>query len=246
MQLVDGKYYMYYNVCCGDLLRLVLGVVVVDNIEGLYKNKGIFLKLGMEGISDDGILYDVIKYLNVVDLYIFFDKNGKLWMVYGLYLGGIFIFEMNLKMGFLFSGQGYGKKLFGGNYSRIEGLYVFYNLDIKYYYLYLLYGGFDVIGGYNICVVCFKKFDGFYYDVEGNLMFDVCGKEGIVFDDCLIEFYGVKFMGSYFFEIEKEKGIGYVLSGYNFVYYDEKIGCFYLIFYICFLGRGEEYEVRVY
>lgn len=59
---------MYYNVCKGDLLWFVFGVVVSDKIEGFYKNKGIFLKLGMEGKSEDGMMYYVNVYLNVVDL----------------------------------------------------------------------------------------------------------------------------------------------------------------------------------
>lgn len=89
--------------------------------------------------------------------------------------------------------------MFGGNYSWIEGLYISYNLEMKYYYLYLLFGGFDVLGGYNICVVCFKYLDGLYYDVVGYNMFDVKGKDGSFFDDKVIELYGVKFMGSYIF-----------------------------------------------
>lgn len=138
-QLADGKYYMYYNACRGDSPRSAMGVAVADNIEGPYKNKGIFLKSGMEGTSNDGTPYDATKHPNVVDPHTFFDKDGKLWMVYGSYSGGIFILEMNPKTGFPLPGQGYGKKLLGGNHSRIEGPYVLYNPDTQYYYLYLSY-----------------------------------------------------------------------------------------------------------
>ncbi len=151
-QLADGKYYMYYNACRGDSPRSAMGVAVADNIEGPYKNKGIFLKSGMEGTSNDGTPYDATKHPNVVDPHTFFDKDGKLWMVYGSYSGGIFILEMNPKTGFPLPGQGYGKKLLGGNHSRIEGPYVLYNPDTQYYYLYLSYGGLDATGGYNIRV----------------------------------------------------------------------------------------------
>lgn len=99
-QLADGKYYMYYNACRGDSPRSAMGVAVADNIEGPYKNKGIFLKSGMEGTSSDGTPYDATKHPNVVDPHTFFDKDGKLWMVYGSYSGGIFILEMNPKTGF--------------------------------------------------------------------------------------------------------------------------------------------------
>ncbi|WP_420809532.1 hypothetical protein [Bacillus tequilensis] len=52
--MADGKYYMYYNACRGDSPRSAMGIAVADNIEGPYKNKGIFLKSGMEGTSSDG------------------------------------------------------------------------------------------------------------------------------------------------------------------------------------------------
>ncbi|MEC0696031.1 glycoside hydrolase family 43 protein [Bacillus atrophaeus] len=245
-QLADGKYYMYYNACRGDSPRSAMGVAVADNIEGPYKNKGIFLKSGMEGTSNDGIPYDATKHPNVVDPHTFFDKDGKLWMVYGSYSGGIFILEMNPKTGFPLPNQGYGKKLLGGNHSRIEGPYILYNPDTKYYYMYLSFGGLDATGGYNMRVVRSKKPDGPYYDAEGHNMIDVKGKDGTFFDDKSIEPYGVKLMGSYSFATQNEKGAGYVSPGHNSAYYDEKTGRSYLIFHTRFPDRGEEHEVRVH
>ncbi|ASS73163.1 glycoside hydrolase family 43 protein [Bacillus atrophaeus] len=245
-QLADGKYYMYYNACRGDSPRSAMGVAVADNIEGPYKNKGIFLKSGMEGTSNDGTPYDATKHPNVVDPHTFFDKSGKLWMVYGSYSGGIFILEMNPKTGFPLPGQGYGKKLLGGNHSRIEGPYILYNPDTKYYYMYLSFGGLDATGGYNMRVVRSQKPDGPYYDAEGHNMIDVKGKDGTFFDDKSIEPYGVKLMGSYSFAIQNEKGAGYVSPGHNSAYYDEKTGRSYLIFHTRFPDRGEEHEVRVH
>ncbi|MGK9430944.1 glycoside hydrolase family 43 protein [Bacillus atrophaeus] len=245
-QLADGKYYMYYNACRGDSPRSAMGVAVADNIEGPYKNKGIFLKSGMEGTSNDGTPYDATKHPNVVDPHTFFDKSGKLWMVYGSYSGGIFILEMNPKTGFPLPGQGYGKKLLGGNHSRIEGPYILYNPETKYYYMYLSFGGLDATGGYNMRVVRSKKPDGPYYDAEGHNMIDVKGKDGTFFDDKSIEPYGVKLMGSYSFATQNEKGTGYVSPGHNSAYYDEKTGNSYLIFHTRFPDRGEEHEVRVH
>ncbi|PRS03934.1 endo-alpha-(1-_5)-L-arabinanase [Bacillus atrophaeus] len=245
-QLADGKYYMYYNACRGDSPRSAMGVAVADNIEGPYKNKGIFLKSGMEGTSNDGTPYDATKHPNVVDPHTFFDKDGKLWMVYGSYSGGIFILKMNPKTGFPLPGQGYGKKLLGGNHSRIEGPYILYNPDTKYYYMYLSFGGLDATGGYNMRVVRSKKPDGPYYDAEGHNMIDVKGKDGTFFDDKSIEPYGVKLMGSYSFATQNEKGAGYVSPGHNSAYYDEKTGRSYLIFHTRFPDRGEEHEVRVH
>lgn len=106
----------------------------------------------MEGKSEDGTTYHANVHPNVVDPQTFFDHKGKLWMVYGSYSGGIFILEMNPKTGFPLPNQGYGKKLLGGNHSRIEGAYISYNPETKYYYLYLSFGGLDTAGGYNMRV----------------------------------------------------------------------------------------------
>ena len=73
----------------------------------------------------------------------FFDKEGRLGMVYGSYSGGIYILEMDTETGFPLPGQlnsGLGKKLLGGNHARIEGPYIMYSPDTDYYYLFLSFG----------------------------------------------------------------------------------------------------------
>ncbi|MBY8911934.1 glycoside hydrolase family 43 protein [Bacillus sp. YC2] len=246
VKLSDGKFYMYYNACKGDSPRSALGVAVSDSIEGPYKNKGVFLKSGMDGKSEDGTTYNAAIHPNVVDPQTFFDKDGKLWMVYGSYSGGIFILEMNPKTGFPLPNQGYGKKLLGGHHSRIEGPYISYNPETKYYYLYLSFGGLDATGGYNIRAARSKNPNGPYYDAAGHNMLDAKGKEGTFFDDKAIEPYGVKLMGSYNFAAQPEKGTGYVSPGHNSVFYDDKTKRTYLIFHTRFPNRGEEHEVRVH
>lgn len=253
IQLADGKFYMYYNACKGDSPRSAMGIAVADQIEGPYKDTGIILKSGMwDEISEDGTIYDATKHPNVVDPDVFFDKNGKLWMVYGSYSGGIFIMEMDAKTGKPLPGQGYGKKLLGGNHSRIEGPYMLYNPDTDYYYLYLSYGGLDAVGGYNMRVVRSKNPDGPFYDAEGNDMREVKADPSLpLFDDRSIEPYGVKLMGNYLFkrligDPGTGIGTGAVSPGHNSVYYDERSGRTFLIFHSRFPLRGEEHEIRVH
>ena len=131
IQLPDGRFYMYYCACRGDSPLSALGVAVSDHIEGPYKNLGIMLFSG--GLrAPDGSLYDATKHPNVVDPHVFFDAEGELWMVYGSYSGGIFILELDPETGFPLPDQGYGKRLVGGNHSRIEGPYILYNPDLDY------------------------------------------------------------------------------------------------------------------
>ncbi|WP_151734670.1 glycoside hydrolase family 43 protein ['Paenibacillus yunnanensis' Narsing Rao et al. 2020] len=250
IQLEDGKFYMYYNACKGDSPLSAMGIAVADKIEGPYKDQGIFLKSGMAGVGSDGEIYDATQKPNVVDPDVFFDKDGKLWMVYGSYSGGIFIMEMDPATGFPLPDQGYGKKLLGANHARIEGPYMLYSPETDYYYLFLSYGGLDSHGGYNIRVARSKNPDGPFEDSEGKPMIEAKGTEGVLFDDPAYAPYGVKLMGNFVFDsTDKESsvlGAGYISPGHNSAYYDEKTGQYYLLFHTRFPSRGEAHEVRVH
>lgn len=253
IQLEDGKFYMYYNACKGDAPRSALGVAVADSVEGPYEDLGIILKSGMwDEISEDGTIYDARIHPNAVDPDTFFDANGKLWMTYGSYSGGIFILQMDPKTGKQLPGQGYGKKLLGGNHSRIEASYIQYVKETGYYYMYLSFGGLDAIGGYNMRVVRSENPDGPYLDAEGNDMIDVKANPDLpIFDDASIEPFGVKLMGNFLFDRKVGEpgtgiGTGYVSPGHNSVYYDEETGEQFLIFHTRFPERGEQHEIRVH
>lgn len=251
VQLPDGRFYMYYNACKGDSPRSAMGVAVADRVEGPYKDLGIILKSGMWGEkSEDGTVYDAAVHPNVVDPHVFFDKENKLWMVYGSYSGGIYIIKMDPETGKPYPGQGYGKKLLGANHSRIEGPYMLYSPETDYYYLFLSFGGLDASGGYNIRVVRSKQPDGPFTDAEGHDMTTVGGPAGTTFDDAAIAPYGVKLMGNVSFGyVEGEipgMGTAYVSPGHNSAYYDKDTGKYYLFFHTRFPGGGERHEVRVH
>lgn len=251
IRLKNGKYYMYYCTCEGSSPLSALGIAVSDNIEGPYRDLGIILKSGMgyDMPSEDGNMYNANVHPNVVDPCLFYDTEGRLWMVYGSYSGGIYILEMDPETGFPLN-KGYGKKILGGNHARIEGPFVLYSPETGYYYLFLSFGGLDSKGGYNIRVARSKNPDGPYYDASGNDMINCKGAPGTFFHDPSIEGYGVKLMGGHRFAwIEGEQSkirFGYLSPGHNSAYYDEKTGKYFLIFHTRFEGRGEVHEVRVH
>ncbi|HET8970440.1 MAG TPA: LamG-like jellyroll fold domain-containing protein, partial [Candidatus Nanopelagicales bacterium] len=189
---------------------------------------------------------------NVVDPDVFFDRSGKLWMVYGSYSGGIFILELDPATAKPFPGQGYGKHLWGGNHARIEGPAVMFDSGTGYYYLYVTYGGLDASGGYNIRVARSKTPDGPYLDAQGRDMATVKADPDLpLFDDASIAPTGVKLMGSYQFQRVVGDpgtglGVGAVSPGGSTHWYDPKTKQWYLIFHSRFPGRGEEHEVRVH
>lgn len=250
-QLADGKFYMYYNACKGDSPRSALGIAVANSIEGPYVDKGIILRSGMWGqTSHDGTIYDALKHPNAVDPHVFHDNAGRLWMIYGSYSGGIFIMKMNPTNGMPLPGQGYGKRLMGGNHSRIEGAFVMYSPATSYYYMYTSFGGLDANGGYNMRVARSLNPDGPYLDAQGNDMANVKSNPARpLFDDASIAPFGVKLMGNFLFERKLGEpgtgmGTGYVSAGHNSAYYDAATGKHFLVFHTRFPGRGEQFEIR--
>jgi len=200
--------------------------------------------------SPDGTNYDPTRHPNTVDPDVFFDRTGKLWMVYGSYSGGIFILELDRATGLVRPGQGYGKKLIGGNHSRIEGAFILYSPESDYYYLFLSFGGLDSNGGYNIRLGRSRRPDGPYFDAEGNELTNVAGAPGTIFDDLSIAPFGVKLMGNWqFLPVPGEPAVtttGYRSPGHNSAYYDQRTRQHFLVFHTRFEGRGEEHQVRVH
>ncbi len=242
-QLPDGRYAMYYCTCEGSSPLSALGLAIADAPEGPYVNQGVFLKSGMPG-------YNANYYPNVVDPCAFFDKEGRMWMVYGSYSGGIFILEMDPATGFPLAGQNYGTKLLGKNHARIEGPYILYSPETDYYYLFLSFGGLDSFGGYNIRVCRSRNPDGPYEDSLGQDMIKCGGANGTFFHDPDYEPYGVKLMGGYQFapaESDTSKTAQAFRSpGHNSAYYDAETGRYFLIFHTRFANSGESFSVRVH
>lgn len=251
IRLADGRYYFYYCIARGDQPRAVLGVAVSDTITGPYTDLGVIVQSGMWGQpSLDGTIYDATRHPNAVDPDVFFDKNGKLWMVYGSYSGGIFILQLDPANGLPLPNQGYGKKLIGGNHSRIEGPFMLYSPESDYYYLFLSFGGLSADGGYNIRVARSRQPDGPFFDAAGNEMTNVSGAPGSFFDDAAIAPYGVKLLGNYQFLSVAGEPVsatrGYLSPGHNSAYYDPQSKKYFLVFHTRFVGRSEEHEVRVH
>lgn len=250
-RLADGKYYLYYCLCEGSSPRSALGLAVSDAPGGPYTNLGLLLKSGMWGeISPDGTIYDATKHPNAVDPTVFADTTGRLWMVYGSYSGGIFILQLDPATGRPLPGVGYGKRLIGGNHSRIEAPYILHHPGSGYYYLFLSFGGLSADGGYQVRVGRSTNPDGPYFDPAGNNLINVRGPAGSFFDDAAIAPYGAKLIGNYqFLHVDGEPRTtsrGYLAPGHNSAHYDAATGRAYLIFHTRFVGRGEQHEVRAH
>lgn len=225
----NGKYWFYYNHCAqteadngGCWNRSYLGLAEADSVEGPYKNKGVFLRSGYRTASeftqyplDNGqTSWNGAIDPNAIDPAAFYDKENKLWMVYGSYSGGIFVLAMDETTGKPEVGQGYGTRLLGGDFRAIEGAFVTYSPVADYYYLFYSVAGFAANDGYNIRIARSKTPKGPYLDPAGNDISKIGGTLEI----------GGKLLGG--FEFTKSLGDtgpswGYQSPGHNSAYYDE-------------------------
>ena len=83
-----------------------------------------------------GVQYNFNEHPNAIDPTIFHDKDGRLWMVYGSWSGGIHILEVDEKTGKLIRPEAdeengvdpyYGKRILGGGHTAIEAPYILYD-----------------------------------------------------------------------------------------------------------------------
>lgn len=121
---------------------------------------------------------------NAIDPTIVESKDGKLWMTYGSWSGGIFILEIDPATGkAIYPGTNsepedkkdtritdayFGTRISGGNGKSGEGPFILYDEASDYYYLYVSYEGLNWNGGYNMRLFRSKNVDGPYVDAKGD------------------------------------------------------------------------------
>ena len=120
---------------------------------------------------------------HAIDPCVFYDEDGKLWMSYGSWSGGIYMLELDENTGLrdytvnyesnydtlgasVTSDEYFGKKIAGGYYVSGEGSYI--EKIGNYYYLFMSYGFYSPEGGYNMRVFKSENPDGPYVDANGT------------------------------------------------------------------------------
>lgn len=183
---------------------------------------------------------------NAIDPAIVDGADGKAYMVYGSWSGGIFVLEMDRETGLVkypgvdseaektgnFTDRYFGTHIAGSNHISGEGPFIVYDKETEYYYLYETYGGLTANGGYNMRMFRAKDIYGPYEDAAGNNAKD-SGKT----DNSK---YGIKLMGNYKFDGQR----GYKSAGHNSALIDGD-GQRYLLFHQRFNEGSEYHEVRV-
>lgn len=188
-------------------------------------------------------------------------ETGKLYMVYGSWSGGIFILEIDPKTGHAVypkeegetadqtgeTDRYFGKRIAGrqlsdtsGNVQSIEGPYICYDENTKYYYLFATYGGLAADGGYNMRMFRSKSVTGPYKDAAGNpaLFRDTQKENGITDPNTDV---GLRVMGNYKFS---NMDLAYKSPGHNSVFKDSD-GQWYLLYHTRF-SQDMWHELRVH
>ena len=209
---VLNKWCMYLSIN-GDYWYSSIILLTADNIEGpyryqapvvisgffendSYKDTDLEVVIGEQvslpdryKMKDEGAGNWGERYPNNIDPCVFYDEEGKLWMSYGSWSGGIWMLELDEETGlrdydveYELKGKDngitvdpyFGKKIAGGYYVSGEASYIEHIGD--YYFLFMTYGGLSDggvagdynNGGYQMRVFRSDKPDGPYKDMDGN------------------------------------------------------------------------------
>ena len=202
------------------------------------------------------------RYPNCIDPCVFYDEQGKLWMSYGSWSGGIWMLELDETTGlrdydvtYELTGTGngikvdpyFGKKIAGGYYVSGEASYIEYIGG--YYYLFVTYGGLAAggvandynNGGYQMRVFRSENPDGPYKDSQNH---------DAVFSSYLLNFgakendgnRGVNIFGAYSsWGNQAKNNLGERSQGHNSIIAAED-GRTYLVYHTRFQNWGESHQ----
>ncbi len=256
----NGCYYMYY--CTSSTWNASsLEFATSTDINGRYTYGGTILSSGftrytfdktnVSEYADESYIkknylkpdgtYNFNLWPNALDPAVFYDKDGRMWMVYGSWSGGIFILEIDEETGMAIHPEAdpendvdayFGKKLMGGGHKSIEGPYIIYDPDSDYYYLFVSYGELTAEGGYQIRVFRSRKPDGEYEDMNGQRP---------LYKDNDHSPFGLKLSGNYDLP---SLSAAYRATGHNSAMIDTD-GRKYIVCHTRFEGQGEAHEPRV-
>lgn len=253
------KYVMYVSLT-GSYVKSSIAMATADKLEGPYRYECALVSSGFSRSTekltnlkqvlgprgDTGRYYkrngnyNNFSYPNCIDPNTFFDKDGRLWMVYGSWSGGIFLLELDKRTGKAIYPKAdkqnrvdpyFGRHLLGGGHKSMEGPFIIYDAVSDWYYLFVSVGWLSREGGYQIRLFRSKNPEGPYVDGNGKTF-------GRVPDHGP---YGVKLMGAYSFPSQIT---AYKSMGHNSVLAED--GRLYMVYHQRFDNGTERHEPRVH
>ncbi len=153
-----NKYRLYYCVSAFGLNTSYIGMAESDSPTGPWTEKGCVVKT----TTTDA--------MNAIDPSVIEDaENGKWWMHYGSYFGGLFCVELNPETGMAARTDDKGHLIARrADYKKdnLEAPEIFYHPELKKYYLFTSYD--PLMTTYNVRVAYSEKPEGPFKDFKGQ------------------------------------------------------------------------------
>jgi arabinan endo-1,5-alpha-L-arabinosidase len=154
----EGGYRLFYSVSVFGANTSAIGLATSASPEGPWEPAGLVVKT-FESSA-----------MNAIDPSVVVDaENGRHWMIYGSYFGGLFALELNPKTGLALKEGDQGRvvaRRAEGKERIIEAPEVIYNPATKKYYLFVSYD--PLFTHYNLRVGRADRPEGPYLDFFGN------------------------------------------------------------------------------
>ena len=277
------KWCLYFSIN-GDSWASSIVLLTADKITGPYVYQGPVVFSGFGNTSNANLSYKKTdlelvlgeqkslpsrynlgskwgnRFPNCIDPCVFIDEDGKLWMTYGSWSGGIWMLELDEETGlrdydvqYKVAGSGdgvtsdpyFGKKIAGGFYVSGEGSYIEYING--YYYLFLSYGFMlsalpsdTDAGGYQMRVFRSEKPDGPYKDAKGtSAVYNKYAKNfGPQSDTRGVNIFGAYDQWGFMSLGEREQGHNSIIAAQD--------GRTYLVYHTRFQDESQGHAVRVH
>lgn len=228
-----------------------------------YKNTDFETVVGSENVdtaiknfTSSDTIWNLKYGAHAIDPCVTYDEAGNLWMSYGSWSGGIWMFKLNESTGLRDKNTSYkykenetdpymGYKLAGGDGASGEASYI-EKIGNKYY-LFLSYGGLTATGGYNMRVFSSENINGPYKDVAGNDARKGASNTETTSKNAGGDGNGNGTVGERLMSYYKWSYLdkGYVAQGHNSAVVDND-GKTYLVYHTRFNDGTEGHQVRVH
>lgn len=221
VEYVDGEYRMYYSATKAfGSSESKIWLAVAGKPEGPFENRGV--------VADTWFTGDDLP--NAIDPHIIDDLQGRKYLVYGSFFGGIYIKELDKNTGMSKSGntKELGKciahKPQNSELDGPEGAAIIYQEEFGYYYLFLSYGWLGET--YDIRVGRSKEVLGPYRDYHGmDLNGEACGLK-------LANSYCFYSENPYAMKEEDWEFAGFCAPGHGVPFYDQEKEQYFFVHHI--------------
>ncbi|WP_309065649.1 arabinan endo-1,5-alpha-L-arabinosidase [Microbacterium sp.] len=195
----DGRpqWHMYYSASTFGSRTSAIGLAIADSPAGPWIDQGIVVATRHDRDAH-----------NAIDAAIAFDRDGRPWMIYGSFFGGIHIVELSPETGLRLRDEP-GTLIARRPASvdgAIEGAYVQYRAEEDRFVLFVSYD--SLVDTYSVRVGVSDHITGPYRDAAGN---DLTSPE-----PARATTAGTKVLGGYRFP----GGTGFIAPGHNSVFTD--------------------------